>query len=236
VHWDSTRCIHTARCLQALPSVFDVQARPWVDIEGADADAVAKAVETCPTGALNYERLDGAPQEQPARPTVAVPIPNGPLLVMGDLQVKGPDGETVAEEMRLTLCRCGRTKNQPFCDNTHIAARFVSNEFESRVDYYDEQAPASEEGATTITATRDGSLHFEGRVQVISPEGDLLADGDDMWLCRCGQSRSKPFCDLSHKGQFESRLVRVDGARRQAETPAAFEPNRHVEPPPEAAG
>ena len=236
VYWDSTRCIHTARCLRANPDVFDVQRRPWVDVEAADADEVARAVETCPTGALRYRRLDGGPQEEPERPTVAIPIPDGPLLVMGDLHVKGPDGDTIAEETRLTLCRCGRTKNQPFCDNTHIATGFVSREFASRLRAGEQPEPGDEEGQTTITATRDGSLHFEGRLQVVSPSGDLLADGDDLWLCRCGQSRSKPFCDASHKGRFESRLVQVEGERRQAETPAAFEQNLHVEPPPEALG
>src|ERR671921_2089845 len=92
VHWDSTRCIHTARCLNALPSVFDVRRRPWIDVEAADADAVAAAVETCPTGALRFERLDDGPGDEPERPTVAIPIPDGPLLVMGDLLVQNPDG------------------------------------------------------------------------------------------------------------------------------------------------
>ena len=233
VHWDSTLCIHTARCLNALPSVFDVQRRPWVDIEAADADAVAQAVETCPTGALRYERLDGAPQEEPVRPAVAIPIDNGPLLVMGDLRVLNPEGETITEAHRLTFCRCGRTKNQPFCDNSHLMAGFRSSEYESRLDAGEE--PAGEaEGKTTVTATRDGSLHFEGRLEVMSPSGEKLADADDLWLCRCGRSGSKPFCDGSHKGEFESRLVQVEGERRRAETPAAFEPNRHVAPPPEA--
>src|SRR4051812_25237836 len=108
VHWDSSRCIHTARCLNALPSVFDARRRPWGDVDAASADAVAAAVETWPTGALRYERLDGAPQEQRVRPAVAIPIDNGPLLVMGDLVVKDADGATIAEETRLTLCRCGR--------------------------------------------------------------------------------------------------------------------------------
>src|SRR5689334_20640591 len=100
VFWDSSRCIHTARCLNALPSVFDVQARPWVDVEAADADAdaIAAAVETCPTGALRYERLDDAPQEEPNRPAVAIPIPDGPLLVAGDLRVVNEDGDILAEE------------------------------------------------------------------------------------------------------------------------------------------
>jgi CDGSH-type Zn-finger protein/uncharacterized Fe-S cluster protein YjdI len=235
VFWDSTRCIHTARCLNALPQAFDVRRRPWVDVGAAGADAVAEAVETCPTGALRYERLDGAPQEEPARPTVAIPIDNGPLLVMGDVRVQGPDGDTIAEETRLTLCRCGKTKNQPFCDNTHIAAGFHSRTYSEKPGL-DPPAEGAEAGQTVITATRDGSLHFEGHVEVLSPTGETLGDTDDVWLCRCGQSGSKPFCDGSHRGQFETRLVQVEGQRRQAETPAAFEPNPRVAPPPEAGG
>src|SRR5919202_733407 len=90
VHWDSARCIH------ALPQVFDVRRRPWVDIHAAGPDAVADAVERCPTGALRYERLDGAPQEEAVRPTLVVPIEDGPLLMVGDLDVRGPDGEELA--------------------------------------------------------------------------------------------------------------------------------------------
>ncbi len=70
VHWESSRCIHTARCLQALPQVFDVRRRPWVDVGAANAEDLAAAVRTCPTGALRYTRTDGAPQEEPQRPTV----------------------------------------------------------------------------------------------------------------------------------------------------------------------
>jgi CDGSH-type Zn-finger protein/uncharacterized Fe-S cluster protein YjdI len=233
VHWDSTRCIHTARCLNALPRVFDVQRRPWVDVEAADADAVADAVRTCPTGALRFERLDGGPQDDPERPAVAIPIPNGPLLVMGDIRVQNPEGEPIADDPRVTLCRCGRTRNQPFCDNSHLMTGFRSGDFAAKPGAGRPAEPGAEDRTTTITATRDGSLHFEGRVVVMSPDGETLADGDDIWLCRCGRSGSKPFCDGSHKGRFETRLVQVDGERRKAETPAAFEPNRHVAPPPE---
>jgi len=79
VHWDSARCIHTGICLRALPDVFDTGRRPWVEIDAAAADAVADAVERCPTGALRYERLDGAEGEQPERPTKVIPITDGPL-------------------------------------------------------------------------------------------------------------------------------------------------------------
>ncbi len=119
VHWDSARCIHTGICLRTLPRVFDTRRRPWVDVNGAEADAIAAAIERCPTGALRYERLDGAIGEQPGRPTIVVPVENGPLLLAGDLRVRDADGALIANETRLTLCRCGLSRNQPLCDNSH---------------------------------------------------------------------------------------------------------------------
>ncbi|WP_208029427.1 (4Fe-4S)-binding protein [Rhabdothermincola sediminis] len=52
VLWDATRCIHTAICLRRLPEVFDVGARPWIDLSGAEAEEIAATIRACPTGAL----------------------------------------------------------------------------------------------------------------------------------------------------------------------------------------
>lgn len=125
VLWDSQRCIHTAICLNALPQVFDTRARPWIRPGNASTEEIVHAVERCPTGALRYERKDG-PQEIGAEPTTVLPIPNGPLVMRGRLRVLAADGTTVTEEARLTLCRCGASGNQPFCDNTHRRVGFAS--------------------------------------------------------------------------------------------------------------
>lgn len=122
VLWDAQRCIHTGICLRALPEVFDVRARPWVRMENAPTDAIVAAVEKCPTGALRYER-DGVPETGPAETTM-VPIPNGPLLVRGHLRVIGSTGAVLADETRLALCRCGKSQNEPFCDNSHRRVGF----------------------------------------------------------------------------------------------------------------
>jgi uncharacterized Fe-S cluster protein YjdI len=63
VLWDAGRCVHVGRCLRALPAVFDLQARPWVDLDWASAEEVAAAVRTCPTGALRYQGLGGLSDE-----------------------------------------------------------------------------------------------------------------------------------------------------------------------------
>ena len=124
VHWNSDRCIHTGVCLNGLPEVFDLDTRPWITVDGADADTIAQAIERCPSGALRYERLDGAADEQPHQPATVVPWPNGPLLVRGDVDVRLRHGDRVVREPRMALCRCGHSQNQPFCDVSHRAAGF----------------------------------------------------------------------------------------------------------------
>jgi uncharacterized Fe-S cluster protein YjdI/CDGSH-type Zn-finger protein len=124
VHWDAVRCIHAARCVRAQPRVFDPRRRPWILLEGADADAVAAAVLACPTGALHFTRDDGGPEERaPAETTVEV-VRDGPLYLRGDLTVALDVGPEVRHDTRVALCRCGRSAHMPFCDNTHRAIGF----------------------------------------------------------------------------------------------------------------
>jgi len=229
VFWDSARCIHTGLCLRALPSVFDTGARPWVDLRGAGADAVADAVERCPTGALRYERLDGAPEETPPRPTVVLPIEDGPLLLAVDLEVRTPEGDEITRETRLTLCRCGMSRNQPFCDNSHLRRRWTSGPTSEPAD----PPPPPREGAgerpTTIVPGHDASLDVRGDLRVMHSDGRPLAEAGRVVLCRCGHSESKPFCDGSHaRVQFRSRAPEAPRDRLEAETPAAFTPNPRV--------
>jgi Iron-binding zinc finger CDGSH type/Divergent 4Fe-4S mono-cluster len=105
--------------LRALPEVFDLGARPWVNVSGAPAGSVAAAVRLCPTGALRYESVGEIPDEVPDQPTSIEVRPNGPLYIRGRVRVTGRGGEVLAEETRVALCRCGASQNKPFCDNSH---------------------------------------------------------------------------------------------------------------------
>jgi CDGSH-type Zn-finger protein/uncharacterized Fe-S cluster protein YjdI len=236
VHWDSSRCIHTGICLRTLPQVFDVRRRPWVEIDAADADTIADAVSRCPTGALRYERLDGAEQEQPERPTVVVPIEDGPLLVVGDLDVRGPDGEQITHEDRLTLCRCGLSHNQPFCDNSHRRHEWRSGPTNEPQQAWPEPRDGAVEEPTKVLAKKDESLDLRGHLKIYHSDGRPLAEVGRVLLCRCGQSRNKPFCDSSHHAaEFRSLPPEVEPARLEAETPAAFTPNPDIPDPRDAA-
>ena len=230
VHWDSARCIHVGICLRTLPQVFDTDRRPWVDLDGAEPDAIADTVERCPTGALRYERLDGASGDEPRRPTLVIPIPDGPLLMAGDLLVETPEGEEIAHENRLTLCRCGLSRNQPFCDNSHMRRGWESGPVSAPADACPPPREGAIDGPSTVVPLEDGSLRITGHVVVHDAEtGERLAEFGRAFLCRCGQSGNKPFCDTSHKRvEFRSRPPEQPRDRLEVETPEAFTPNPRV--------
>ncbi len=122
VTYDPGTCIHAAECVRGLPEVFDPQARPWVRPGGAAPERIAEVVARCPSGALKFVgRAEAAPGA--GRTTVTL-RPDGPLLLSGDLEVRGPDGTVLFAGTRTALCRCGHSAKKPFCDGSHKAAGF----------------------------------------------------------------------------------------------------------------
>jgi uncharacterized Fe-S cluster protein YjdI len=129
VIFDPNLCVHSARCLTGLPKVFDVRRRKWIDVQAAPADDIARVIDTCPSGALKYVR-SGEPAlaaTPPVRPlTVITLVTDGPLAVEGRVSVRTGRGEVVRDAERVVLCRCGGTRNQPFCDGSHLSVGFKS--------------------------------------------------------------------------------------------------------------
>ncbi|HEX3507898.1 MAG TPA: (4Fe-4S)-binding protein [Candidatus Dormibacteraeota bacterium] len=123
VSFDLDLCIHVAECLRGNRRVFELKRRPWVLPDMAAADEVEQVVRLCPSGALLYRRIDGGQQEETDGPTTVTPVRNGPLLVIGKVEVTREDG-SVEVLPRATLCRCGQSLHKPFCDNQHIKIGF----------------------------------------------------------------------------------------------------------------
>jgi CDGSH-type Zn-finger protein/uncharacterized Fe-S cluster protein YjdI len=182
---DGKRCIHSRYCVLNLNSVFlpNVDG-PWIKPDAADHDTVMAVVEKCPSGALRYVPGAGAsPEPAPTVNTVRV-WENGPLAFHGALDIAGDDSS-----LRATLCRCGLSKRKPFCG---FAATGEPATRETK-------ALEVRDGPLKITPQRDGSLMVEGNLEICSASGRTLARTTKTWLCRCGQSKDKPFCDGSHK-------------------------------------
>ena len=194
VSFDARRCIHAARCVHGLPSVFDPDRRPWIDPDGAEPQAVAAAVRACPTGALRYEPAAGVEAESPAERNTVTIAADGPLYLRGDLVFADGDGEEV-RQTRVALCRCGASSNKPFCDNSHEEAGFAAGDDAGQAKL----APLEGDGGSLrVSAAANGPLLLEGPMEILDGAGETVVVGRKGALCRCGASASKPLCDGSH--------------------------------------
>lgn len=192
VRFDAHKCVHSRNCVLGDPRVFVPNVTgPWILPDAASAEHVVALVQACPSGALTYERTDGAPREQPAVVNSVRVRENGPLAFHAELRLA--DGTST---LRATLCRCGASRNKPFCDGSHSAAGFTATgEPASR----ESQPLAARDGPVTVTPRFDGPLHVKGNLELVSGTGRTLNRVSETWLCRCGQSGNKPYCDGTHK-------------------------------------
>lgn len=62
----------------------------------------------------------------------------------------------------------------------------------------------------------DGPLQFEGDIILKDADGQVLQQGEEAWLCRCGQSQHRPFCDGTHKQCGFSDPAEFDDVRSES--------------------
>ena len=197
ITWSRRRCIHSADCVMNLPDVFEPGRRPWVDASQASADAIARVVARCPTGALHCTRSDGGVAEvAPVANTVRL-TRHGPLYLHGDIEVLDESGALRLADTRVALCRCGSSANKPLCDNAHLEAGF--DDAGAIRDVKVVANPGPPDGKLRVRPERDGPLQLEGSFSLASADRRTVVSGSSARLCRCGQSQNKPFCDGSHQ-------------------------------------
>ena len=192
IRFDSGKCIHSRQCVLGRPEVFVADAKgPWIRPDAASAEAIAAVALQCPSGAITYERLDGGEHEAPPKVNVVRVREHGPLALHADVSIGGqPAG------FRATLCRCGASQRKPFCDGSHTAAKFVATGEPATLP---SEALAVRDGPLSVTPTPNGPLMIEGSLEICSGTGRTVHRVTKTWLCRCGGSSNKPFCDGTHK-------------------------------------
>jgi len=124
-------CAHSGFCTDNLAAVFHVGQEPFVDPDGAQMDAIIAAVKNCPSGALSFgidgvERRDEVDQER--EPVITV-SKDGPYRITGGIPLfdeHGNDAQRAQGSSRehYSLCRCGKSKNKPFCSGMHWYCNF----------------------------------------------------------------------------------------------------------------
>lgn len=117
IHFRPQLCYHSENCVRGLPEVFNRFKRPWVNANGAGYEAIIEQIGKCPSGALSYTGREGDVRPLPEDSIII--RKNGPYVVRGDIRLV--TGEDIAPHTaeRYSLCRCGKSKNKPFCDGSH---------------------------------------------------------------------------------------------------------------------
>ncbi len=185
-------CIHSRFCVTGAPKVFlaNVQG-PWIHPDDMDAEELMAVARECPSGAIQYRRKDGGREEQPPPVNLISAREAGPYALRGDLTI---DGKQFG--YRATLCRCGASKNKPFCDGSHHDVHFDASGEPPTGDKTD--MLAVRDGPVEVTPQLDGPLMVRGNMEIISGTGRMVARLQAAKLCRCGHSKTKPYCDGTH--------------------------------------
>jgi CDGSH-type Zn-finger protein/uncharacterized Fe-S cluster protein YjdI len=192
IHFEAERCIHSRHCVLDRPDVFvpNVEGE-WIHPERASGEEIATLAANCPSGAITCTRHDGQPDETAPLVNTLHVRENGPLAVHADLAL--PGGE---RRLRATLCRCGASAHKPYCDGSHTAAGFSASGESTTTE---SKPLAIRNGALTVSPQADGPLKLSGPLELVSGTGRTINRTTEAFLCRCGASANKPYCDGSHK-------------------------------------
>ena len=121
VVWKPRLCIHSEICVKTLPNVYKPKEKPWIQAENATVDELIAQIDKCPSAALSYYKKNESENnsETVNEGTKVEVLVNGPLLVHGQLEVKGSDGQVETKKRTTAFCRCGASANKPYCDGEH---------------------------------------------------------------------------------------------------------------------
>jgi CDGSH-type Zn-finger protein/uncharacterized Fe-S cluster protein YjdI len=181
--YSAKRCIHARHCVTGLPQVFIANIEgPWIAPDAASTEDLVTVARMCPSGAIQYRRHDGGAEEAAPPVNLLQLRENGPIGLRAQLVL---DGEPIG--MRAVLCRCGASKNKPFCDGSHNEIKFQAT-----------GEPATKPDLQPL-AERGGPLVVSGNLELCCGTGRTFDKVTSVRLCRCGGSQNKPYCDNSHR-------------------------------------
>jgi len=124
ISYDPNICTHSAKCVNNHPEIFNIDNKPWINLDNATVEKIEQAVKNCPSGALKL--LDDTTRaEIDDGESVQIDVASkGPLLIKGKFKITDYNGKVLETKDKAALCRCGASKNKPFCDGTHNKINF----------------------------------------------------------------------------------------------------------------
>lgn len=149
VYWKPSACVHASYCYRELIEVFDPSRRPWVDLNGAETNKIIEVVNLCPTEALSWKWNDEAKNEsvgkdqvnhikfrrpelvdikeiiEEEQPVSVKIMADGPIVLKGNFKIAYDGINKEVHDGIISICRCGDSDHQPFCDGRHRKTGFT---------------------------------------------------------------------------------------------------------------
>jgi CDGSH-type Zn-finger protein/uncharacterized Fe-S cluster protein YjdI len=200
IHFDARRCVHSRNCVLAHPDVFVPNVKgEWIYPDAQPVQELIRLGQNCPSGAIRVTVNAGSGATSDLDSSEGYPLvnllrvrENGPLAIEAELQISGQ----AQLSPRAALCRCGQSQNKPFCDGSHSEAGFVASGEPATTQF---EALEYRSGPVNVKPAPNGPLRVIGNLEIVSGTGRTCNKVTETYLCRCGQSRNKPYCDGSHK-------------------------------------
>jgi CDGSH-type Zn-finger protein len=123
IHNNPLICSVARFCHKELESVFNVHSDPWIAPNEDSIENIKTLIEKCPSGALSYS-INGQAQPESDREASITIQRNGPFRITGGITFNAANWGQGASREHYTLCRCGASKNKPFCDGSHVKINF----------------------------------------------------------------------------------------------------------------
>ncbi len=131
LYFNKEICSHKGTCYETLPKVFQMNTETFIDPDAGAVDAIIDICRRCPSGALSYALPDGEQTHEATDADWEVRFAkrrygyDGPLEVKGHIPFEDEDGNVPYTDAHYALCRCGHSKNMPFCTGDHFRVKFL---------------------------------------------------------------------------------------------------------------
>lgn len=125
-------CSHRGYCTTELPSVFK-ESDPWINPDGDTVEKIMALCDKCPSGALSYSLAREDRNQGPNSEVSTVRLSerhygyHGPYDVSGPIEIEGQLKRQPELKNKMTLCRCGHSKNKPYCSGEHYYVQFIDD-------------------------------------------------------------------------------------------------------------
>jgi CDGSH-type Zn-finger protein len=116
-------CSRDGSCYRMSPDVFVPSKFKWIKPDAASREESINTIHHCPSGALSYMEGDERQDDWGSEPLIRI-AKNGPFEVKGHIELSDDMGSKPESHEHYTLCRCGGSKNMPFCDGLHLSNGF----------------------------------------------------------------------------------------------------------------